>query len=99
MRGTYRAWSNLPFQRAKKYVFFRAGPGPGNPQIRPEMGAPGPPDILGLSSEIIGSRNLGGGPVGHPQGAQDKTLIFNIKYLPKVSHVVVTTRLCFGMDI
>ncbi len=29
---------------------------------------------------------MGGGPVGHPQGAQVKTLIFNIKYLPKVSH-------------
>ena len=50
------------------------------------MGAPGPPDILGRSSGIIGFRNLGGGPVGHPQGAQVKTLIFNIKYLPKVSH-------------
>ena len=51
------------------------------------MGAPGPPDIVGLSLEIIGFRNWGGGPVGHPQGAQVKTLIFNIKYLPKVSHV------------
>ncbi len=36
--------------------------------------------------EIIGFRNWCGGPVGHPQGAQVKTLIFNMKYLPKVSH-------------
>ncbi len=30
------------------------------------MATPGPTDILGVSSEIIGFRNRGGGPVGHP---------------------------------
>ncbi len=59
---------------------------PGTPQNRPEMGAPGPPDILGLSSEIIGFRNRGGGPVGHPHGVQVKTLILNVKCLPKGHH-------------
>ncbi len=56
-------------------------------QNRPEMGAPGPPDIGGLSEEIIGFRNRGGGPVGHPQGVQGKTQIYNIKYLAKANHV------------
>ena len=59
---------------------------PGNPQNRPELGAPGPPDIFGLSSEIIGFRNRGWGPVGRPQGVQVKTLILNIKCLPKGHH-------------
>ncbi len=49
-----------------KICVFYAGPDPGNPPNRPEMGAPGRPDIVGLSSEIIGFRNRGGGPVGHP---------------------------------
>ena len=51
------------------------------------MGAPGPPDILGLSWEIIGFRNRGGGQVGRPQGVQVKMLILNIKRLPKYHHV------------
>jgi hypothetical protein len=51
------------------------------------MGAPGPPDMVERSSEITEFRNWGGGPVGHPQGAQVKTLTFNMKYLPKDSHV------------
>jgi hypothetical protein len=63
-------------------------PDPGNPQNRPEVGAPGPPDILGLSKEIVGFRNRGGGPAGHPQGVQVKTLIPNIKCLPEGRHVL-----------
>ncbi len=43
------------------------------------MGAPGPPDIVGPSEEIIGFQKRGGGPVGNPQGVQVKTLILNIK--------------------
>jgi hypothetical protein len=50
------------------------------------MGAPGPPDIVGGSSEIIGFRNRGGGPVGHPQDVQVETLILNMKCLPKGHH-------------
>ena len=59
---TYPWW---PFQKAKTYVFW-AGPDTGNHPNRPGMGAPGAPDIVGLPSEIIGFRNRGGGPVGHP---------------------------------
>ena len=47
------------------------------------MGAPGPPDIVGLSWEIIVFRNWGGGPVGHPQGVQVKNANFQYKMLPK----------------
>ncbi len=35
-------------------------------------------------------RSRGGGPVGHPQGVQGKTLIFDIKYLPQASHIEIT---------
>ncbi len=37
-------------------------------KIRPDMGAPSPPDphIVGVSQEIIGFRIRGLGPVGHP---------------------------------
>ncbi len=65
-------------------MYFLGRPGPQEPPIiRPEMGAPGSPDIVGLSSEIIGFRNRDGGPVGHPQGVQVKTLILNLKCLQK----------------
>ena len=43
------------------------------------MGAPGPPKIVGLSYEIIGFQNRGGGPVGRPEGVQFEALILNIK--------------------
>ncbi len=69
-----------------KIMCFQAGPDSGNLQNRPEMGAPGPPDIVGLSWEIVGFRDRGGGPVGHPQGIQVKTLILNIKCLPEGHH-------------
>ncbi len=60
-------------------MFFRPARAPEPPQNQPEMGAPGPPDIVGLSQEIIGYRHRGGAPVGHPQGVQVKTLILNMK--------------------
>ncbi len=68
-----------PFRKAEKYVFVKPARTPGTPTIRPEMGAPGPPDIVGLSSEIVGFRNRGGGPVGHPQGVQVKTIYSQYK--------------------
>ncbi len=55
------------------------------------MGAPGPPDIVGLSKEIIGFPNRGGGPVGHPQGVQVDTLILNRKSFPKGHHAYIKT--------
>ncbi len=66
---------------------FKAGPDPGNLQNRPEIGLPGQPDIVGMSSEIIGFRNRGGGPVGLPQDVQVRTFFFNIKCLPEGHHV------------
>ncbi len=72
--------------------FFKPAGTPGNPQNRPEMGAPGPPDIVGLSQEIFGFRNPGGGPVGHPQSVRVKTLILTIKCLPKSRHVKATGK-------
>ncbi len=68
-------------------MFLKPARTPGNPPNRPEMGAPGRPDIVGLSSEIVGFRNLGGGPVGHPQGVQLKTLILIIKCFTNGHHV------------
>ncbi len=62
-------------------------PGPREPQKSAGNGALGPPDILGLSLEIIGFRNRGGGPVGNPQGAQVKTLTLTRKCLTKDHHV------------
>ncbi len=64
-------------------MYCLSRPGPRNPQNRPEMKVPGPPDIVGLSSESIGFRNRVGGPVGHPQGFQVKTFFLNMKCLPK----------------
>ena len=84
--GHFVAIMCWPFQRANKYVLFKPARTPGTPEIRPEMEATGPLDIVGLSSEIIGFRNRGGGPVGHPQCVQIKTLTLNIKCLPKGHH-------------
>ena len=41
-----------------------------------ENGAPGSPNLVGISREIIGFRNQGGA-TGHPQGAQVRTFIHN----------------------
>ncbi len=70
-----------------KNIFSIPARPPRNRPNRPGTAAPDPPDNVGWSSEIIDFRSQGGGPVGHPQGVQGKTLIFNIKYLPKASHV------------
>jgi hypothetical protein len=61
------------------------------------MGAPGPPDIVGASSEIIGFRNRGAGPVGHPQGVQVKPRILNIKCLPKGHRECDIKRELYGL--
>ena len=66
---------------------------PGNPQIRPGTAAPDPPNNVEPSQELVGFRSWGGGPVGNPQGVQVKTCIFNLKYLPKVSHVFIARKL------
>jgi hypothetical protein len=59
------------------YIYmFNSGPDPQNPQNRPGKAAPDPPDIVGLSREIVEFRSWSGGPVGHPQGVQSKTLNF-----------------------
>jgi hypothetical protein len=57
-------------------VFFRPARTPGTPKIGRRWGP----------RAIIGFRNRGGGPVGHPQGVQVKTLIINIECLPKSHH-------------
>ncbi len=64
----------------KKHI-FDSGPGPRNPPNRPGKAAPDPPDIVERPQEIV----------GRPQGVQGKTLIFNIKYLPKARHVNAET--------
>ena len=87
-----RLW---PFQSAKTCV-FRPNPGPGNPQNRPEMWAPGPPDIVGLSWEIIGFRNRGGGPAGHPQGVQVNA--YSQYKVPPQGPPRILTRLTYGED-
>ncbi len=64
--------------------------------IRPETpestksagkGGPDPPDIVEQPQGIGDFRSRGGGPVGHPQSVLAETRIFNMKYLPKASHV------------
>ncbi len=68
-------------------ILFKFRPDHRNPQNWPGKAAPDPPAIVEQPSEIVGFRSVGvGGPVGHPQGVQGKTLIFNIKYFPKTSH-------------
>ncbi len=69
-----------------KNMCLLSRPGPREPP-KP-AGSGGPTFIFGLSWEIIGFRNRGGGPVGHPQGVQVKTLILNIKCLQH--HVTVS---------
>ncbi len=56
--------------KGQRNLCFLGRPGPRGAQTRPEMKAPGPQDIVGVSEEVIGFRNRGGGPVGHPQGVQ-----------------------------
>ena len=53
------------------------------PQNQPEMGAMSPQNMVERSSEIIGFRNRGGGPIGHSWGVQVKTRIADLKCLPK----------------
>ncbi len=62
-------------------------PAPREPPKSAGNEVPGPPDIVEQAQEILGFRNRGGGPVDHPQGVQGRTLIFNIKYLTKASHI------------
>jgi hypothetical protein len=78
--------NNADFWELLKMCFLNSGPDPGNPQNQPGTTTPDLPDNVERSSEIVGFRSRGGGPVGHPEGVQGKTLIFNIRYLPKVSH-------------
>ncbi len=54
-----------PPQRANKYVFVKPARTP-RTKIGRKWGPRAPPDIVGLSYEIIGFRDRGGGPVGHP---------------------------------
>ncbi len=63
-------------------VFLKPAQTPATPKISRKWG-PRTPNVVGQPSEIIGFRNRGGGPVGHPQGVQVKTLIINIKCFPK----------------
>ncbi len=56
-------------------VLFNSGPGHRYPSNRPGKAAPDPPDIVEESQEIVDFQSRGGGPVGHPQGVQGKTLI------------------------
>ncbi len=72
-----------PLQRVTQYVFLRQARTPEPPKSGGTGGPPGPPDIDGLPLEIIGFRERGGGPVGHPQGVQVRPLIRNQKMLPK----------------
>ena len=60
------------------------------------MGAPGPPDIVGLSWEIIGFRNRGGGPAGHPQGVQVNA--YSQYKVPPQGPPRILTRLRYGGD-
>ncbi len=67
-------------------MYFSGRSGPREPPKSAGNGGPGPPDILGLSSEILVFEIGMGGSVGHPQGVQVKTLTLNIKCLPKGHH-------------
>jgi hypothetical protein len=62
---------------------FKTTRTPGTPQIGRKWGPRALPDAVGLSWEIIGFRNRGGGRVGCPQGVQVNTLILNVKCFPK----------------
>ncbi len=79
---------------SKKQKQFR--PDPRNPQNRTGKAATDPADIVEQPQEIVDFQSRGGGPVGHPQGVQSKTLIFNIKYLPKASHPNQLCSVCPG---
>ncbi len=77
---------------------FYSGPDPRNPPNRPGKAAPDPSDIVEQPNEIVDFRSRGVGPVGHPQGVQGKTLIFNMKYLPKASRVFVFVSKSFFLS-
>ena len=85
-----------PFQRAKKDVCLKPARTPGTPKIARKWGALGPPDIVGLSWEIIGFRNRGGGPAGHPQGVQVNA--YSQYKVPPQGPPRILTRLTYGVD-
>ncbi len=79
------------------YIYmFNSGRDPLNPQVRPGKLAPDLPNIVEQLQELVDFQSRGGGPVGHPQGVQGNTLIFNMKHIPKASNVIawLTTPLC-----
>ena len=78
------------FWKLLKIYFFDSGPDPRDPPNRPGRASPGSQDIVEKPLGIIDFQSRGGGLAGHPEGVQGKTLILNIEYHPKASHVMIT---------
>ncbi len=84
--GAVQTW--WPFQRHKNmyiYVYiymFKPGRGPHKAPESAGDGGRGPPQISSDRLRSLDFEMWVEGPVGHPQGVQIKTFIFNIKCFP-----------------
>ncbi len=78
--------------------YFRPGPPPRRLPNWPETAAPGPPDIVEWSSEIVGFQGRGMGPPGHPQGVRIEPLRSGLSEATKHIYIYIYIYIYFVFD-